>query len=78
MIFMEVEKSQNLYKTDVFSVFTAIKNSAETLRTRQRASGEIRKTTTSFVYEQSKTLRSRSAELIIDAPKASGLSPALF
>ena len=44
------------------------------------ASGEIRKTTTSLVYEQSKTLRTRSAELIIavNTPKASGLSPDLF
>ena len=46
----------------------------------QWASGEIRKTTTYFVYEQSKTLRTRSAELIIalNTPKASGLSLALF
>ena len=43
------------------------------------ASGEIQKTTNSFVYEQSKTLRTRSADLIIgvNTPKASGLSPAL-
>ena len=41
---------------------------------------EIQKTTTSFVYERCKTLRTRSAELIIavNTPKASGLSPDLF
>ena len=44
------------------------------------ASGEIRKTTTSFVYEQSKTLRTRSTDLIIavNTPKSSGLNPAPF
>ena len=44
------------------------------------ASEEIRKATTSFVYEQRKTLRTRSAELTValNTPKTSGLSPALF
>ena len=44
------------------------------------ASGEIQKMTTSSVYEQRKTPRTLSPELIIalNTTKASGLSPALF
>ena len=59
----------------------AKRNSLGVRRTIYWASGEIRKTTTSFVCIRTKqTLRSRSAELIIavNTTKAFGLSPALF